>query len=260
MTDKLQEIYERRQLRVAEAKKSVSLERLEGYAKSMTTRSLVEALDRPGEVSVIAEFKRRSPSAGPLRPDVSLVQVAKDYSRGGARALSILTEPDWFGGKLDDLNQAREACDLPILRKDFIFDPYQIVEAKVSGADAVLLIADMVPPSLLNELAAAAKQHGLDALVEIFTEQALPAALATGSKLIGVNARNLRTLTMHADNIVRLRDQIPPERVLVAESGIKTSADIEALKKINVGAALVGESLLKQPDLTIALRKLISGK
>jgi indole-3-glycerol phosphate synthase len=259
MTDKLQEIYEKRRGRVAEAKERVSLQDLETKAKQATgsAAAFIDALNRPGKISVIAEFKRRSPSAGELRPKDNPASVAAAYEEGGASALSILTEPDWFGGALDDIRLARSRSILPILRKDFVFDPYQIVEAKAAGADAVLLIADMIDPVLLSELAAVARQYQLATLVEVFTDEALSAALATGSRLIGVNARNLRTLTMHPDRVERLSARIPSDRLFVAESGIKTPADLERLKKLRVSAVLVGESFLKQPDLSAAVGHLV---
>jgi indole-3-glycerol phosphate synthase len=257
MTDKLQQIYDRRKQRVAEAKRHVSLDELETLAKKAEhARPFVEALDQPGRIAVIAEFKRRSPSAGALRPNGDVAEVASLYERGGASAWSILTEQDWFGGRIEDITEVRKISELPVMRKDFIFDPYQIVEARAAGADAVLLIADMVAPSLLGELAACARQYGLATLVEVFTDEALSGALATGSQLIGVNTRDLRTLTMHPDRIERLSQRIPSDRLLVAESGIKTPEDIERMKTLHVSAVLVGESLLKQPDLASAVEKL----
>jgi indole-3-glycerol phosphate synthase len=259
MTDKLREIYEQRRGRVAEARERISLAELERKAKNVDAAlPFVDALNRPGKIAVIAEFKRRSPSAGELRATSNAALAAAAYEDGGASALSILTEPDWFGGCLDDIADARSRSVLPILRKDFIFDPYQIVEARAAGADAVLLIADMIDPTLLSELAACARQYGLATLVEVFTDEALPAALNTGSRLIGVNARNLRTLTMHPDRIERLSARVPSDRLLVAESGIQTPADLERLKRFRVSAVLVGESFLRQSDLAQAVRNLSS--
>ncbi len=261
MTDKLQEILDKRRQSVAAARARVSLNDLESAAKKIgSARPFVEELNRPGKISVIAEFKRRSPSAGALRFASDVSPVATAYQEGGASALSILTEPDWFDGRLEDIKEAQLGSSLPVLRKDFIFDPYQIVEAKVAGADAVLLIADMIDPVLLSELAACARQFGLTTLVEVFTDEALPAALNTGSRLIGVNARNLRTLTMHPDRIERLSTRIPSDRLIVAESGIQTPADMERLKKFRVSAVLVGESFLKHPDLSEAIRNLMAAK
>jgi indole-3-glycerol phosphate synthase len=167
-----------------------------------------------------------------------------------------LTEPDRFKGQLADIGAARSGTKLPIMQKDFVFDPYQIAEARAAGADAILLIADMLEKKELLELAASACEYGVDALVEVFTEGVVDAALETKATLIGVNTRNLRTLEMFPDNVERLGRLVPKDRVLVGESGIKNAADIAKLKKAGARAILVGESLLRQNDLTQATKTL----
>ncbi len=254
--DKLEEILTSRKVQLQKAKAQVSLDQLEKKAKVQSPADFFAAISRPDRIAVIAEMKEKSPSAGIIRRRYDVDEISEAYEQGGAAALSVLTEQVFFGGDIADLSTAHAASSLPILRKDFIFDPYQVVEAKAAGASAVLLIADMVPASLLKELAVCAKENGMAALVEIFNAGALPDALATGSKIIGINTRNLRTLEMTPGRVATLAKEIPSDCVLVAESGIKTADDMQKLKQLRVSAALVGESLLRQEDLVEAVRAL----
>jgi indole-3-glycerol phosphate synthase len=256
--DTLEKILVGRKRQVQSAKEKVSLQVLEKAAKEMPpAKPFGSALNRSGRISVIAEMKSKSPSAGVIRSHYDVASIAKAYEKGGAAALSVLTEPDMFGGDSADITTARQASKLPILWKDFVFDPYQIVEARAAGADAVLLIVEMLAAAQLRELVACARANGLETLVEIFLESSLQAAVDSGSALLGINTRNLRTLEMVPDNVSRLAPKIPNDRTVVAESGLKSPADIEKLKSLPVAAVLVGESILKQTDLEAAVRKLV---
>lgn len=258
MADVLEEILAVRRQRVSEAKAAIPPAEMERLAKQAPIPvSFAPAVGKKSSVSVIAEMKRRSPSAGELRPAYDVAAIARAYEKGGASALSVLTEPDRFGGDIGDLRTARAACKLPILRKDFVFDPYQVFEARANGADALLLIADMIPASLLSELTACAREAQIEPLVEIYSTESLPAALNSRAALIGVNTRDLRTLRMNPGNIAYISTLIPRDRMIVAESGIKTAADVERLSCLRISAVLVGESLLRQENLEEAVKVLV---
>jgi indole-3-glycerol phosphate synthase len=219
------------------------------------TRPFREALATPG-LSLIAEHKRRSPSAGPIREDLSLEAVVTAYQRGGAAALSVLTEGPNFGGSLDDLRAARAAASLPILRKDFIVDGYQVRESLAAGADAILLIVAALAPRELGELHAQAVQAGLTALVEVHDERELEVALAAGADVIGINNRDLTTLNVDTDRTFALLPRIPEGTVVVAESGFSSRAELERLADAGVDAVLIGEALMRSHDLEAACRGL----
>lgn len=258
MADVLEKIFTARQKSLAQAKLNRPWHELQSLLPSCpSVRPFGQALLRPGELTLIAEMKQRSPSAGDLRADYRVEAISSCYERAGAKALSVLTEADFFGGDIGDVVKVFSSCPLPILRKDFIFDPYQLLEARVAGASAVLLIAELCEDSLLQELVCAAREFGLETLVEVFLEQSIPKALKTGSMIVGINTRNLRTLEMRSDNVAMLKRHIPPQVVVVAESGIKTVDDVKRLKELGVHAMLVGESLLKQLDLEAATRYLV---
>jgi indole-3-glycerol phosphate synthase len=218
-------------------------------------RRFRDALAEPG-IGVIAEFKRRSPSAGPLREDPDLGEIVRAYERGGAVALSVLTEGPNFHGSLEDLRAARGACELPILRKDFIVDPYQLHEARAAGADAVLLIVAALGPGELESLHAGARAIGLDVLVEVHDGEELESALSLGTDLIGINNRDLRDFSVDMDRTTRLMGAIPPSVTVVSESGIATAEDLESLQRVGVRGVLVGEALMRAPDPEAALRDL----
>ena len=259
MTDALEEILSHRRAAVTDAMERVSMSEMERRAAGMPApRDFLGALVQPGSIRLIAEMKKKSPSAGLIREQYDPGTIAAAYERGGAAAISVLTEPERFGGALVDIARAKTVCRLPALRKDFIFDPYQIAESRALEADAVLLIAEMLSPDQLNSLTACARQFGLEPLVEIFSAEALERALRSDARLIGINTRNLRTLEMRPDNVVTLAPRIPADRFVVAESGIKTPADVDRLRALPVFAMLVGESLLKQPDLEKATHALVS--
>ena len=215
-------------------------------------RGFAAALSRPGEVRLLAEVKRRSPSAGDIRPGADPVEVARAYHDGGAAALSVLTDRDFFGGSLDALVRVREAVPLPVLRKDFVIDPVQLWEARAAGADAVLLIVRILSDAQLADLQGLARERGMDVLVEVHTAEEMERALAAGSTLVGVNNRDLSTFVTDLGLSIRLAGGVGPGVTLVAESGIRTAADVDRLGAAGFDAILVGESLMRQADLAAA--------
>ena len=222
-------------------------------------RSFASALARPGGVNVIAEFKRRSPSRGAIRADADPAAAARDYEAGGACALSVLTDEPFFGGSMDDLVRARAATGLPVLRKDFIVDPWQVAEAAAGGADAVLLIVAALPGPELSALHAAAVAAGLDVLVEVHDRTELERALAIPARIIGVNSRDLRTMTVDLRTALDLAAAIPDSVIAVAESGIRTPDDVRRLRGAGYDAVLVGEHLMTDPAPRAALAALVRG-
>jgi indole-3-glycerol phosphate synthase len=218
-------------------------------------RRLHDALSGPG-IAVIAEFKRRSPSAGPLRGHADVGELVAAYERGGARALSVLTEGPNFDGSLEDLRQARAASDLPILRKDFIVDPYQLHEARAAGADAVLLIVAALDQATLASLHRGAGELSLDVLVEVHDHDELSRAVDVGADLIGINNRDLRDFTVDVERTFGLLDDVPPGVAVVSESGIATPEQLRRLEERGVRGVLVGEALMRCPDPAAALTEL----
>jgi len=208
-------------------------------------------------VALIAEVKKASPSRGVLRKDFDPVAIARTYASSGAAALSVLTDEKFFQGKLEYLRDIRAAVSLPILRKDFTVDPYQVWEARVHGADAVLLIAEVLPTGELRSLLDLAHELGMQALVESHDREHLDAALAAGARLIGVNNRNLRSFRVDLMNTERLAPFVPADRVLVSESGIASAADVARLAGCGVRAVLVGETLLQADDIARKMRELL---
>lgn len=215
------------------------------------------ALRLPGVVSVIAEFKRRSPSAGAIiEAGSDPAKVARLYETSGAAAMSVLTDGPYFGGSLDDLRAARSACALPVLRKDFVTDALQIWEARAAGADAVLLIVRILDDALLTDHVALAAQLGFAALVEVHDATELDRALAAGAELIGINHRNLATFETDFGVSFELAPRVPPDRILVAESGIASGGDVARLGEAGADAVLVGETILRAADSQAFLREL----
>ena len=241
-----------------ERRRAVVPEReLEARAGRYTPRDFASALRRPG-LAVIAEMKQRTPSMGVLATDYRPDQLARAYSEGGAAALSVLTQETSFGGSLGHLEIARTNSELPILRKDFISDAYQILEARAWGADAVLLIAAALTPERLQSLIAAARERGLAALVEVHDEREVALALAAGATLIGVNHRDLRTFEVDLGLTERLRALVPNDLTLVSESGIRGAADARRMRIAHADAILVGETLMRAPDPAACIRELAS--
>jgi indole-3-glycerol phosphate synthase len=254
----LDEILRRTRERVEEAKAQHSLEEVLGFAElAPSPRPFASALSRQGSVNVIAEHKRRSPSKGAIREDLDPVDVAKGYEAAGAAALSVLTDEVFFGGHLDHLVAARSATGLPVLRKDFVVDPWQVWEARAAGADAVLLIVAALEDDTFRELLEVSGEAGLDALVEVHDGGELERALAAGARVVGVNNRDLKTMEVTLDTALTLAPAIPEGVVAVAESGIRTGADIRRLRDAGYSAFLIGERLMGAPDPASALRELI---
>jgi indole-3-glycerol phosphate synthase len=220
-------------------------------------RNFAAALVRPGAVSLIAEMKKASPSAGLLRAPYDAALVARAYFRGGAAALSVLTEENFFLGCLSDLERARRAVPLPVLRKDFLFDAYQVYESRAAGADAVLLIAAVLRDWELRSLAALTRRLGMTPLVETHDEGELSRVAAAGVDVVGINSRNLKDLSMDPGAFARLAPLAPRDAVVVAESGLREAEDAAKLKKLKVNAMLVGESLLRRRDLESAARRFV---
>lgn len=212
------------------------------------------------DVRLIAEVKRASPSAGLIRQHFDPVAIARDYRAGGAACVSVLTDAPFFQGSLDYLRQIRRAIDLPLLRKDFIVDRYQLLQAREAGADCVLLIAECLEPGRLRDLHGQAGDLGLQTLIELFEPERLEAVLATGTRLVGINNRDLRSFHTDLRHTLRLRPQIPDDRLVVGESGIRTQADLRMLAAGGVKAVLVGESLMRQPDIVAATHALLGNR
>jgi indole-3-glycerol phosphate synthase len=267
----LARILEETRLALERRKRNVPLQALEAQAAERLQRPsggprdvrssgapglLHEALARPG-IGVIAEFKRRSPSAGPLREGAQAAEIAVAYERGGASAMSVLTEEANFDGSLEDLRAARGACALPILRKDFIVDPYQLHEARAAGADAVLLIVAALDLTELAYLHEVARELGLDALVEVHDSVDLASAASIGASLIGVNNRDLRDFSVDVSRTSRLLAEMPPGATVVSESGIAAPQQLRELEAQGVAAVLVGESLMRATDPRGALGALL---
>ena len=244
--DLLREIISKKRERVAAAKRVAR------------PHALRKALGREG-INIIAEFKRRSPSKGVIRADANVIEIARGYEAGGAAAMSVLTEEDYFGGSLDDLRAVKNTIELPVLRKDFVFDEYQVYESAAAGADAVLLIVAALDDETLSRLRRLAEDDlGMDALVEVHSSEEMKRAVASGATLIGVNNRDLRTFEVSLDTSFALAREAPPEALLVSESGLHTADDLERLFASGYRGFLIGEMLMRSGDPEQALRKLRS--
>jgi len=239
---------------MAEVPESLLRERL---AQAPPPRDFLGALSQGPPIGLIAEVKKASPSKGVIRADFDPVRIAQVYQQHGAACLSVLTDRPYFQGSLDDLCQVRAAVGLPVLRKDFVIDPYQVVEARVAGADAVLLIAECLDDDSLVRLYHAIVELGMTPLVELYEPANLPRVLRLGAKLVGINNRDLRTFQTDLEHTLRLRREIPDDRLLVAESGIRTRQDVERLECAGVTAMLVGEKLMAAADIGAAVDELL---
>ena len=228
--------------------------------RNATPHRLLRALeaDLP-RLKIIAEFKRKSPSLGIIRDDLSAADVARRYERGGACAISVLTDEEYFGGSLEDLSAARSSAKLPVLRKDFIIDSIQIYEAAIAGADAVLLIVAALDDALLGRLREVAESElGLDALVEVHTSDELRRALDAGAKIIGANNRDLKTFQISLNTSERLIAEAPPDSIMISESGLQSAELLCRLRKLGFRGFLIGEALMRAGDPETALRELIA--
>ncbi len=254
----LDEIVASKHQEVATARRRFPLEELEAQAATAPpVRDFRAALEGPGPIQLIAEVKKASPSAQVIRADFDPVAIARIYQEHGAACISILTDAPYFQGHLAHLARVRASVAIPLLRKDFLIDDYQVVEARLAGADAILLIAEILDDAQLVRLREQAQRLGMAALVEFHDPANLSRVLASGADLVGVNNRDLKSFVTDIEHTLRLRDQIPPEVVLVSESGIRNRADVERLEAAGISAILVGESLMRSPDMGLAVERLL---
>jgi len=261
MSDILERIIDVKRAEVRAAEQSAPLEDLRLEASARDLRDFVGALrakHAAGKPAVIAEVKKASPSKGVIRADFHPADIARSYEAGGAACLSVLTDADFFQGSEAYLQQAREACSLPVLRKDFIIDPYQVYEARVIGADCILLIVAALDDERLMDLSLLAAELDLDVLAEVHDEDELLRALALPVPLVGVNNRNLRTFETSLETSLRLRPLVEPGRIFVTESGIHAREDVARLRAADIDAFLVGEAFMRAPDPGNALRDLFN--
>jgi indole-3-glycerol phosphate synthase len=260
VNERLEQLVRATREAVERRKRELPVAELERTANEMVrhdeARPFMEALARPG-TSLIAEHKRRSPSAGEIRAGATVAEVVQAYERGGAAAVSVLTEEAHFGGSLDDLREARAAVELPILRKDFTVDPYMLYEAKTAGADAVLLVVGSLRPGELAELYDAARGLDLDAIVEISRADELEAALEIDADVIGINNRDLEDFSVDITRTFDLLADVPAGKTVVSESGIVFREQIDELERVGVDAVLVGETVMRAEDPELAVQALV---
>lgn len=262
VADILQKILAHKAREVAARAKREPLSRLRQRAAAADApRGFVNAIDariKSGGAAVIAEIKKASPSKGLLRADFQPAAIAQSYAQAGATCLSVLTDEEFFQGHDDYLRQARSACALPVLRKDFVIDPYQVLEARALGADCILLIAAALGEARMRELADLARETGMDVLVEVHDAQELEQALALGTRLVGINNRDLRTFATRLETTLDLLERVPADRIVVTESGIHTRGDVGRLRERGVHAFLVGEAFMAAPDPGAKLQALFA--
>lgn len=259
MKNILEEIVAVKKKRVEELKKIAPLKKIVAQCEKIKNApSFIHSISVPGEVSIVAEMKKASPSAGEIVKNYSPEKIAKIYEKSGARAISILTEENYFFGSPQHLKEAKKVTKLPILRKDFIFDPYQIYESKVLGASAVLLIIAILTKKRYAELLRLTEDLKMDALIEVHSLQELEIALNAKPRLVGINNRNLKDLSVNIETTFKLVEHIPKNICVVAESGIKSPETIKELKSAGVSAALIGESILKSRNVSKTLNSFVA--
>ena len=248
--DVLKEIIAQKKEKILLAKQQISEGDLKTKVQDLPpTRHFIEAISKPKQISLIAEIKKQSPSRGIIRQDFNLQEIARIYQDCGVQAISVLTEEDYFGGNITYINEVKNLADRPILRKDFILEPYQVYESRFYGADAVLLIADLLSKEKLSELMQIAQELGLASLVEVHNEKELKKVLGLKVPLIGINNRDLHTLEVDFKITEKLFPLIPKDKVVVVESGIKNYQDVLFLKILGVSAVLIGQALMEAEDI-----------
>ena len=261
MTDTLIRICQDKREAVARAKLARPLSEIDRAARAASPpRGFIKALETAlarGQYGLIAEIKRASPSAGLIRPDFNPASLAQAYARGGAACLSVLTDEPYFQGSADDLIAARAAVSLPVLRKDFMLEPYQIVESRAIGADCVLLIMAALSDDQAAELEATALEYDMDVLVEVHDRNEVERALQLTAKLVGINNRNLKTLITDLATTEELSKMLPSDRIMVSESGLATASDLARMSRVGARCFLVGESLMRKQDVEAATRALL---
>ncbi|MBN2021321.1 MAG: indole-3-glycerol phosphate synthase TrpC [Pirellulales bacterium] len=261
MRNILDEIVATKRVEIAEAKAAAPIEAMrERLADAPPARDFLGALSGGGPIRLIAEVKKASPSRGVIREDFDPLEIAATYQRHGAACLSVLTDATYFQGSLSALCAIHRTVNLPVLRKDFILDPYQVVQARVAGADAVLLIAECLDDASLVALHDAVVELGMTPLVELHEAENVDRVVACGARLVGINNRDLRTFATDLGHTIRLRERIPPDRLVVSESGIRRRADAVRLEGAGVAAMLVGESLMAAGDLGAAVDDLLGSR
>ena len=254
----LEEILKHKRVEVEARKNEVSLANLKSkLVNALPLRSFKEAISKPNNINLIAEIKRASPSQGLIRKDFNQVEIAKIYQEAGAAAISILTDEKFFQGKLNFLPEVKKVVALPLLRKDFIIDEYQIYESRAYGADALLLIASTLSEAQMNEFLSLSHDLGMDCLVEVHEGEELEKVLEAPAEIIGINNRNLSTLQVDLSTTQRLRKLIPADKIVISESGIRNREDVLQLANGKINAILVGESLLRSTDIKEKIRELV---
>lgn len=256
--DVLKDIVQKKKEKVLFAKQQLSEEELKAKVETLApTRRFIEAISKPKQISLIAEIKKQSPSRGIIRGDFNLEEIARTYQDCGVQAISVLTEEDYFGGNITYVNTVKNIVSCPILRKDFILEAYQVYESRFYGADAILLIADLLSKEKLSELMQLGESLGLACLVEVHNEKELKKALSLKTPLIGINNRDLHTLEVDFKITEQLFPLVPRNQVVVVESGIKSYQDILFLKILGVNAVLVGEAIMESSDIRKKIEELM---
>lgn len=252
----LEDIVEHKKHRLERAQEDLPLHEIEKMAAPVKNRGFKDAISK-GKINLIAELKKASPSHGVIRYDYNPEEIARIYKNNKASALSVLTEDKYFQGNIGHLKTVRQAVDLPVLRKDFIISEYQIYESAVAGADAILLIAALLDKGMLKGLYHEAKALGIEVLVEVHDERELDKALSTGAEIIGINNRNLRTLEIDLNTTVELLPKIPPEKIVVSESGIRDYEDVKRLSDAGVKALLIGAVFMEAEDIGAEVKRVM---
>ncbi len=258
-TSALKEIIAKKKEKILLAKQQICEEDLKARVQDLPhTRPFVEAISRPKQISLIAEIKKQSPSCGIIRQDFNLRDIARIYQESGVQAISVLTEEDYFGGNISYINEVKSIVSCPVLRKDFILEPYQVYESRFYGADAILLIADLLSKDKLSELMQVAQELGIASLVEIHDEKELKKVLSLKVPLIGINNRDLHTLEVDFKITEKLFPLVPRDKIVVVESGIRSYQDVLFLKILGVSAVLIGQAFMEAPDIKKKIEELMA--